>query len=81
METIIKIKKNKPAFKALILLAKELEKNDRTSISVSEQYTKSQKSGSIILPCKANDPSIFFDQLVDFPDIDQIRKEAWSKIS
>ncbi len=36
METIIRIKKNKPAFKALILLAKELEKSDYTSISISE---------------------------------------------
>ncbi len=81
METIIKIKKNKPAFKALILLAKELEKNDRTSISVSEQYNKKQKSDAMILPCRTNDPTIFFDQLEDFPDIDQLRKEAWPKIS
>jgi hypothetical protein len=36
METTITIKKNKPAYKALILIAKELEKNDHTSISISE---------------------------------------------
>lgn len=44
METIIRIKKNKPAFKALILLAKELEKNDHASISISEGIQKKEKS-------------------------------------
>jgi hypothetical protein len=43
METIIRIKKNKPAFKALILLAKELEKNEPTSISISEGIKKKGK--------------------------------------
>ncbi|KAF0237334.1 MAG: hypothetical protein FD181_1900 [Prolixibacteraceae bacterium] len=36
METVITIKKNKPACKALILLAKELEKKDNKSISVTK---------------------------------------------
>ena len=43
METIITIKKNKPAFNALILLAKELEKNDHASISISEVNKKKAK--------------------------------------
>lgn len=43
METIIRIKKNKPAFKALIILAKELEKNEPTSISISEGIMKKGK--------------------------------------
>jgi len=43
METIIRINKNKPAFKALILLAKELEKNEPTSISISEGIKKKRK--------------------------------------
>ena len=42
-------KKNKPAFKALILLASELEKNDHTAISISEGK-KSKQKFDLILP-------------------------------
>jgi hypothetical protein len=81
METIIRIKKNKPAFKALILLAKELEKNDHTSISISEVDKKKQKFDLITPINNTNDPFVFFDQLSDFPILDELRKHAWPKIS
>ncbi|HEY3372549.1 MAG TPA: hypothetical protein VGK10_16970 [Prolixibacteraceae bacterium] len=80
METIIRIKKNKPAFKALILLAKELEKNDHTSISISEGIRKGGKMDLIAPTCNSNDPFLLFDQLDDFPTIDELRKQAWPKI-
>ena len=79
METIIRIKKNKPAFNALILLAKELEKNDHASISISEGYKKKQKFELISPTSNANDPFVFFDQLTDFPTLDKLRKQAWPK--
>lgn len=79
METIIRIKKNKPAFKALILLAKELEKNDHASISINELIKKKQKF-DLITPTAFADPSVFFDQLSDFPTLDELRKQAWPKI-
>lgn len=80
METIIRIKKNKPAFKALILLAKELEKNDHTSISISE-VNKTKQTFDLISPSgNTADLSVFFDQLSDFPTLDEIRKKAWPKI-
>jgi hypothetical protein len=80
METVIRIKKNKPAFKALILLAKELEKNDHTSISISEINKKKQKF-DLITPSgnTPSDLSVFFDQLSDFPSLDELRKQAWPK--
>jgi hypothetical protein len=79
METIITIKKNKPAFKALILLAKELEKNDDTSISVKEKGPQKKKNFDLITPSKnAGDPFAFFDQLSDFPSLDKLRKQAWT---
>ena len=80
METIIRIKKNKPAFKALILLAKELAKNDQASISINE-ISKKKQSFDIINPTSQNrDPFDFFDQLSDFPNLDELRKLAWPKI-
>jgi len=80
METIIRIKKNKPAFKALILLAKELEKNDHTSISIIEGMKKKGKFDLIKPTGNTNDPFLFFDQLSDFPSLDELRKQAWPKI-
>jgi len=80
METIIRIKKNKPAFKALILLAKELEKNDHTSISISERTHKKEKIELINPIAKTNDPFQFFDQLADFTASDELRKLAWPQI-
>ena len=70
METIIKIKKNKPAFKALILLAKELEKNDHTSISISEGIPRKEKIDLILPKVNAKDPFLFFNQLTNFPSLD-----------
>jgi hypothetical protein len=80
METIIRIKKNKPAFKALIQLAKELEKNDHTSILISE-VNKKKQNVELILPL-GNSINLFdyFDQLSDFPTMDEIRTQAWPKI-
>lgn len=80
METIIRIKKNKPAFKALILLAKELEKNDHTSISISEAKQKKEKIELIVPKGKTKDPFLFFEQLADFPSSDELRKRAWPQI-
>ena len=80
MKTIITIKKNKPAFKALILLAKELEKNDHTSISISEIKQK-KKDFDLILPdANADDPFSLFEQLADFPTLNELRKQAWPKV-
>ena len=81
METIIRIKKNKPAFKALILLARELEKNDHTSISISEGNKRKQKFDLIVPSANSDDTFALFDQLSDFPTLDEIRKQAWPKIS
>ena len=80
METIIRIKKNKPAFKALIQLAKELEKNDHTSILISEVNKKKQNVE--IIPPLGNSINLFdcFDQLTDFPTMDEIRTQEWPKI-
>ena len=81
METVITIKKNKPAYKALILLAKELGKNDQTSILINEGTRKKNKI-DLVLPSKnATDPFIFFDMLSDFPAFDEYRKKAWPKVS
>lgn len=80
METIIRIKKNKPAFKALILLAKELAKNDQASISINEVSKKTQNF-DLIEPTNNNkDTFSFFDQLSDFPNLEELRKLAWPKI-
>jgi len=81
METIIRIKKNKPAFNALILLAKELEKNDHASISISEGNKRKQKFDLIVPSANSDDTFALFDQLSDFPTLDEIRKQAWPKIS
>jgi len=80
METIIRIKKNKPAFKALILLAKELEKNDHSSISISEGIKKMGRMDLIAPTSNPNDTILLFDQLTDFPTIDELRKQAWTKV-
>ncbi|HLN73667.1 MAG TPA: hypothetical protein VK205_10255 [Prolixibacteraceae bacterium] len=66
METIIRIKKNKPAFKALILLAKELEKNEPTAISIIEEVKNNEKVDLIVPTNSPNDPFPLFDQLTDF---------------
>ncbi len=76
METIIRIKKNKPAFKALIQLAKELEKNDHTSISISEEITKKKKFDLIIPTNDLVDLSVYIDELSDFPSLDELRIQA-----
>ena len=81
METVITIKKNKPAFNALILLAKELEKNDHASISISEGNNKKHKFDLIAPTSNTNDPFVYFDQLSDFPTLDELRKQAWPGIS
>ena len=79
METIIRIKKYKPAYKALILLAKELEKNDHASISISEVNNKKQKIELITPTSNISDPSALFNQLSDFPSLNELRKQAWPK--
>jgi len=63
----------------LILLAKELEKNDHASISISEVNKKKQKFDLIEPISNAIDPFAFFDLLSDFPDLDELRKQAWPK--
>ncbi len=81
METIITIKKNKPAFKALILLAKELEKNDHKAISI-KQRAKEYREFELIAPIKEGfDQASYFNKLSDFPMLDELRKIAWPKIS
>ena len=80
METIIRIKKSKPAFKALILLAKELEKTDQSSISITEGIQKKGRFDLINPTGNANESFLFFDQLTDFPTLVEIRKQAWPKI-
>ncbi len=80
METIIRIKKNKPAFKALILLAKELEKSDHTSISISEVTLRKKKMFDLIEPQNPNDNVLdLLNQFEDFPTLDELRKQAWPK--
>ena len=80
METIIRIRKNKPAFKALILLAKELEKNDHTSISISEINRRKQKYDLIAPTINKVDMTQLFDQLSDYTTLDELRKIAWPEI-
>ena len=80
METIIRIKKNKPAFRALILLAKELEKNDHTSISINEEIKGKGKMDLISPTGNPMDTFLLFDQLTDFPTVDELRNIAWPKI-
>ena len=79
MTTIITIKKNKPACKALILLAKELSKSDESSITIEEKDEK--KTYEITKPLSLNeDISFFLNQLSDFPSLDEIREKAWPRI-
>lgn len=80
MTTIIQIKKNKPAFRALIRIARELEKADHASISIVEQKND-HPAHEMIMPLKP--PSSAFDsfgQLKDFPAIEEIQKQAWPEI-
>jgi hypothetical protein len=80
METIITIKNNKPAYKALILLARELEKNDKDSISIIEK--KNNENIKLIEPIETpSDLTTHFEQLTDFPSIGELRKKAWPKNS
>ena len=80
METIIRIKKNKPAFKALILLARELEKTDHSAISISEVDASTHTFDVIEPTDKADNLSACFNQLADFPTLEELRKSAWPKI-
>lgn len=81
METVITIKKNKPACRALILLAKELEKKDHKSISVTKS-AQGEKHFEFIQPVKSDvDIFLLFNQLANFPTIEEIRNKAWRKIS
>ena len=81
METIITIKKNKPAYKALILLAKEFEKSDHSSISISEGNPKKEYTDLIAPTRKANAPFSLFERLSGFPTLAELRKKAWRKVS
>jgi hypothetical protein len=81
METTITIKKNKPAYKALILIAKELEKNDHTSISISEGIKKKEYPNFITPKREASAPFDLFEHLSDFPTLVELRKKAWPKVS
>lgn len=80
MNTIIAIKKNKPAFDTLISLAKELEKKD-DSISVYE--FNDTESDSEVLPPKSSRKDLIplFNNLKNFPTLRKVRKKAWPKIS
>jgi len=79
MKTIITIKKKKPAFKALILLAKELEKNDHTSISVCEGVDP-QKKMDLSQPADTKKSSDFFDQFsLDLGDFTFDRDELYAR--
>lgn len=81
METIITIKKNKPVYKALILLAKEFEKSDQLSISISEGIPKKEYPVLITPTRKASNPFSLFERLSDFPTLVELRKKAWRKVS
>lgn len=79
MKTIITIRKKKPAYRALILLAKELEKNDHTSISVCEGI-KSQKKIESIPSTEVEKSSDFFDQFsLDLGDFTFNRDELYAR--
>jgi hypothetical protein len=79
MKTIITIKKKKPAFKALILLAKELEKNDHTSISVCEGI-EPQKKMDLSQLTDTKKSSDFFDQFsLDLGDFTFDRDELYAR--
>jgi hypothetical protein len=80
VETIITIRKNKPAYKALILLARELEKSDKNSISIVEK--KKNKGINLIAPVeKPDNIAHYFEQLIDYPSIEEVRNKAWPKNS
>jgi hypothetical protein len=78
METIIRIKKNKPAYKALIMLARELRNNDESSIEINESYSEDDFDVSPPLHKEAI-PDSLFEELSDFPTIEELRKLAWPK--
>ena len=81
METVITIKKNKPACKALILLAKELEKKDSKSISVRKSV-RVERHFEFIQPEKSDiDVFTLFNQIENFPTLEEIRNKAWRKVS
>jgi hypothetical protein len=81
METVITIKKNKPACKALILLAKELEKKDNKSISVTKS-ARDERLFEFIQPVKTDvDVFSIFEQMTNFPTLEEIRNIAWRKVS
>ncbi len=80
METVITIKKNKPACKALILLAKELEKKDNKSISVTKSDRR-ERHFEFIQPVKSDvDVFSLFSQLANFPTIEEIRNSGYNCI-
>lgn len=79
MTTIITIKKNKPAYRALILLAKELKKSDESSIIIEEEGE--EKQYVLTEPSILNeDREFYLNQLTDFPSLNEIRKKAWPGI-
>ncbi|MDX9943070.1 MAG: hypothetical protein RBS53_12720 [Bacteroidales bacterium] len=79
MTTIITIKKNKPAYRALILLAKELKKSDESSIIIEEEGE--EKQYELTEPSILNEDTEFYlNQLTDFPSLNEIRKKAWPGI-
>ncbi len=82
MDTIIRIKKNKPAYRALIQLAKELKKADSKAIYISESESETEVTvRDLIKPGKnTSSPLSLFDELSDFPTIEEIRKHAWPGI-
>ncbi|MFN3554329.1 MAG: hypothetical protein ACK4VN_00025 [Bacteroidales bacterium] len=79
MTTIITIKKNKPAFRALILLAKELKKSDESAILIEEEAEVSQFELSEPSTL-GEDPEYYLNLLTDFPSLEEIRKKAWPGI-
>lgn len=84
METIIRIRKNKPALKALILLARELQKTDDTSISVKDvsDFYQLQQELALIKPKRSKiDLAKLLNMIADFPTIGELRRIAWKKNS
>ena len=76
MTTIITIKKNKPAYRALILLAKELKKADDSSIIIEEEQGEEMLYELTEPAILKEDPELYLDQLTDFPSLNEIRKKA-----
>lgn len=80
MTTIITIKKNKPAYRALILLAKELKKSDESSIIIEEEQGEETLYELTEPSITHEDTEFYLNQLTDFPSLQEIRKKAWPEI-